>query len=58
VGEAYDVRRSPEESSAASPRRTTYLIDPDGRIARSYLVKDVAGHPNEVLDDLRRLAGP
>jgi thioredoxin-dependent peroxiredoxin len=57
VGERYEVRRGPDEQSAGLPRRTTYLIDPRGRIARGYLVKDVNGHPAEVLDDLRQLAG-
>jgi peroxiredoxin len=56
VGDAYQVRRPPDDRSAALPRRTTYLIDPEGRIVRSYLVKDVAGHPEEVLADLRRLS--
>jgi peroxiredoxin Q/BCP len=57
VGERYQVRRGPDEKSAASPRRTTYLIDPGARIARGYLVKDIEGHPAEVLEDLRRLSG-
>jgi peroxiredoxin len=57
VGQRYQVRRGPDEKSAASPRRTTYLIDPGGRIARGYLVKDVDGHPAAVLEDLRRLSG-
>jgi peroxiredoxin Q/BCP len=57
VGERYQVRRAPDEKRASSPSRTTYLIDPDGRIALAYLVKDVQAHPEEVLGDLRRLAG-
>jgi peroxiredoxin len=35
------------------PRRITYLIDPQGRIARAYEVTDVRTHPDEVLADLR-----
>jgi peroxiredoxin len=57
VGEAYQVRRAPEEKGASTARRTTYLIDPEGVIRRAYRVKDIDPHPGEVLEDLRRLAG-
>jgi peroxiredoxin Q/BCP len=56
VGQAYAVRRAPDEKGASTPRRTTYLIDPDGVVARAYRVKDIPSHPNEVLEDLRQLA--
>jgi peroxiredoxin len=36
------------------PRRVSFLIDPAGRVARSYEVSDAAGHAAEVLDDIRR----
>ena len=36
-------------------RRYTFLIDPDGRIARSYLQVDASGHAAEVLADLKSL---
>lgn len=36
-------------------KRYTFLIDPDGRIARSYLTVDSAGHAAEVLADLKQL---
>ena len=57
VGERYAVRRSPEERYAATPRRITYLIDPEGIVRGAYRVKDIDPHPGEVLQDLRRLQG-
>jgi peroxiredoxin len=56
VGEAYQAARPPEEGKP--PRgalRVSYLIDPDGNIARPYLVTDTAGHAAEVLADLESL---
>ena len=38
------------------PRRITYLIGPDRRVVRAYETVDPAGHPAEVLADLRALA--
>jgi peroxiredoxin len=55
VGEAYETKRDPEERSPNCPRRLTYLIDPEGRIARAYRVKDIPAHPEQVLKDLREL---
>jgi thioredoxin-dependent peroxiredoxin len=52
VGEAYETRRAPEEPDPQWPKRRTYLIDPDGIIRKSYRVKDIAAHPDEVLADL------
>lgn len=52
---AYGTRRPDDHERAAAPRRFTYLIDPDGKVARSYVVRDVAAHPGELLEDLRRL---
>lgn len=57
VGAAYETLREEGHPYRAVPRRLTYLIDPDGVIARSYAVKDVEVHPDEVLADLRQLAG-
>lgn len=37
------------------PRRVTYVIDPDGRIARRYESVHADRHAAEVLTDLRRL---
>ena len=58
AGAAYDVVRGAEEKFADKPRRVTYLIAPDGRIARSYLVKDVVAHAEEVLADLNDQRDP
>jgi thioredoxin-dependent peroxiredoxin len=53
-----DVRRPPMHPMAAFPRRVTYLIDPEGVVARSYDVgRHIKGHGEEVLADLRALAG-
>jgi peroxiredoxin Q/BCP len=56
VGELYETKRAPEESSPGSAKRRTYLIDPRGRIARAYRVTDIPGHPDQVLADLRSLS--
>ncbi len=37
------------------PQRISYLIDPDGMIAKAYEVSDPAGHGAEVLTDLAAL---
>jgi peroxiredoxin Q/BCP len=37
-------------------RRNTFLIDPQGRIAKVYLSASASGNAKEVLDDLQRLA--
>ncbi len=55
VGEAYETKRALEESSPEFAKRRTYLIDPDGVIRKAYRVTDIAGHPSQVLDDLRAL---
>jgi peroxiredoxin len=56
VGTAYEVLREPDDPYGALPQRIAYLIDPDGLIRQSYLVKDVDGFAGQVLDDIRRLA--
>jgi peroxiredoxin Q/BCP len=38
-------------------RRDTFIIDPQGRVAKHYLKVDPKGHSEIVLADLRRLAG-
>jgi len=55
IGEAYEVKRAPEERDPRFPKRRTYVIDPEGRIAKAYRVQDIAAHPDEVLEDLRSL---
>ncbi len=37
-------------------KRYTFLIDPQGRIAKSYLKVDTARHSAEIINDLQRLA--
>ena len=59
VGEAYGAKKAADEQYPDVPRRITYLIDPEGIVARAYAVSDVKTHPDEVLADLRAAAaGP
>jgi peroxiredoxin Q/BCP len=36
-------------------KRYTFLIDPQGRIAKTYLKVDTSRHSQEIIDDLKRL---
>lgn len=56
VGTAYEAARGPDEQYPDFPRRVSYLIDPEGVIARAYTVTDTAGHADEVLGDLAELS--
>jgi|TARA_Y100001949_G_C15980084_1_gene327957 peroxiredoxin len=59
VGAAYDVARSADHKAAAWARRVSYLIDPDGLIAKSYDFRDspdLSEHAQEVLDDINNLS--
>lgn len=56
VGERYETKRHPDERSPGTPKRRTYLIDPDGVIRKAYRVTNVDAHPGEVLEDLRASA--
>lgn len=57
IAEMLDVKRAQSHPMFFLPRRVTYLIDPDGLIARSYDVgRNIEGHADEVLEDLRALA--
>ena len=56
VGARYGAARPDDDPAAGYALRISYLIDPEGRIARAYEVGDPASHPGEVLDDLRDLA--
>lgn len=38
-------------------RRYTFLIDPQGKVAKSYLKVDTSRHSQEIIDDLTRLKG-
>jgi peroxiredoxin Q/BCP len=55
VGERYETKRAPEEPSPEYAKRRTYLIHPEGRIAKAYRVTDIPAHPGDVLDDLADL---
>jgi peroxiredoxin len=58
VGRSYGVARAPDEKYPDWAKRITFLIDPNGVIAKVYEVTDVATHPDEVLADIRSLSGP
>ncbi len=58
VGEPYETKRSPQERSPHQAKRRTYLIDPEGRIAKAYRVTDNRAHADEVLRDLEALQTP
>ena len=55
VGARYETVRAPDEASPYNAKRRTYLIDPEGRIAKAYRVTDIPAHPLQVLEDLRAL---
>jgi peroxiredoxin Q/BCP len=54
VGVAYETR-APGTEKVSFAKRYSYLIDPDGIIAKSYEVTDVNAHAEAVLSDLRAL---
>jgi thioredoxin-dependent peroxiredoxin len=55
VGALYQVIRDPDHKYANFPERHSYLIDPTGKIAKTYDVTDVAGHAASVVADLADL---
>ncbi len=55
VGAAYQVIRDPGDKFANFSQRHSYLIDPEGRIAKAYDVTDPAGHAAVVVADLAAL---
>lgn len=61
VGAKYDAVRQPGEKFAEHglPRRISYLIDPEGRIAQAYDMdgQDLAQHAAAVLDEIRGRVG-
>ena len=52
VAEAYATLPDPD-SKWQSAKRHTFVIDPEGRIAKIYVVRDIPMHPVEVLNDIR-----
>lgn len=57
VGRLYGAERGPDEQYPDFPKRITYLIDPNGNVAKAYEVTDAGAHPDEVLADLEALTG-
>lgn len=56
IAERLDVKRARAHPMSMFPRRVTYLIDPEGRVARAYDVgRNLVGHAEEVLADLGEL---
>lgn len=55
VGTTYDVLRDADDPFADYPQRISYLINPEGMIAKAYEVSDPSGHGAEVLVDLAAL---
>ena len=56
VGRLYGAEKGADEQYPDFPKRITYLIDPEGVVAKVYQVSDVAAHPDEVLADIRSRA--
>ena len=56
TGRTYSVERGPEEPYPDYPKRMTFLIAPDGTVAKVYEVKDPGAHPDTVLEDVRGMA--
>lgn len=57
VSAAYGTVKDPgEDDWPDMPRRWSFLIDPEGRITRVYLVTDAPNHADEVLADLQQLS--
>ena len=54
----YGVERAPDESNPGYPKRISFLIDPNGNIAKVYEVSDAGAHPAVVLEDVRQLVAP
>lgn len=53
--DAFDAWRETAFRKRRVPRRCTYLIDPDGRIAKTYPRVNVLGHARQVMEDVERL---
>jgi peroxiredoxin len=56
IGRAYGAEKGPDEKYPDFPKRVTFLIDPEGTVRKVYEVTDTAGHPTEVLEDIRGMA--
>jgi len=54
TGVAYETR-DPGTDKISFSKRLSYLIAPDGTIAKAYKVADVNTHPADVLEDIKKL---
>ena len=56
VGRAYDAERAEGEDyyEMGLPRRVSYLIDPEGKIAQAYDLtgQDLSAHAGQILTDI------
>ncbi len=59
AGRALDAERQPDDRGYGTPKRITYLIDPDGIIRRSYRPRliDYVSHARAVIADLKTELG-
>lgn len=55
MGTAYEVVRAADHPYANFPERYSFLINPEGVIAKSYDVTDPGTHAAEVVADLASL---
>ena len=55
MGRSYGAEKPPDDPYPDVPRRITFLIDPEGTVAKVYEVTDAGAHPDEVLADLQAL---
>jgi thioredoxin-dependent peroxiredoxin len=53
VSAEYGAVKDPDEQWPDVARRITYLVDPEGKVAKTYTVTDVAAHPVDVLEDVK-----
>ncbi len=59
MGTAYEAARPPDHPFVSLPERITYLISPDGLIARAYDPSNAASldeHPDQLLKDIEELS--
>lgn len=57
MSEAWRAARPPDHQYKDWPRRVTYLVDPETKVAGAWEVKDVRAHAAEVLELLRSKTG-
>lgn len=57
MSEAWGAARPSDHEYKDWPRRITYLVSPDAAVVGAWEVKDVRGHPAEVLELLLSHAG-